>query len=121
MFTPIYTDPKQHGVSNKNGPVPPHKNDPYIPPSGYKTPQKIEVLGAKVRTQRVRTKVVEMLEADLSNPAGFFNNNLVGTLANKSALDLRDPNANELSMNDDGTLIYATGLGGTHVVGVNGP
>lgn len=69
----------------------------------------------------MRAKVVEMLEADLSNPPAFFNNHLVGSMANKTALDLRDPQANELSMNDDGTLIYATGLGGTHVVGVNGP
>lgn len=69
----------------------------------------------------MRAKVVEMVEADLSNPPAFFNNHLVGSLANKTALDLKDPLANELSMNDDGTLIYATGLGGTHVVGVNGP
>jgi hypothetical protein len=71
--------------------VPPHKNDPYIPPSGYKTPRKIEVIGAKVRTQRMRSKIVELPEADLSNPTGFFNNHLVGSVANKTALDLRDP------------------------------
>ena len=61
------------------------------------------------------------MEADLSNPPAFFNNHLVGSLPNKTAVDLGETKANKLSMNDDGTLIYATGLGGSHVVGINGP
>lgn len=121
IYTPIYTDPKQHATSAKLGPVPPHENEYYQPPSSYKTPTQIEVIGGKKKVSRTRAKIVESVEADLSNPPQFFNNYQVGTLAGKTALDLGDTMANKLSMNDDGTLIYATGIGGTHVVGVNGP
>jgi hypothetical protein len=38
IYTPIYTDPKQHGRSARTGPVPPHKNEYYQPPNSYKTP-----------------------------------------------------------------------------------
>ena len=64
---------------------------------------------------------MEQVEADLTNPPRFFNNHKVGSLPQGTALDLGETQANKLSMNDDGTLIYATGNSGTHVVGVNGP
>jgi hypothetical protein len=121
IYTPIYTDPKQHGTSAKMGPIPPHKNEYYQPPSSYKTPTMIEVIGGKKKISRTHAKIVETVEADLSNPPQFFNNHVVGSLPKGTALDLGETMANKLSMNDDGTLIYATGSGGTHVVGVNGP
>jgi hypothetical protein len=92
-----------------------------VPPSSYKVPRIVEVIGGKRKVERVRTKVLESVEADLSNPPNFFNNYLVGNLASGSAVDIKDTRANKISMNDDGTLIYASGEAGTHVVGVNGP
>jgi hypothetical protein len=45
IYSPIYTDPKQHATSANKGPIPPHKNDYYQPPASYKIPTKIDVIG----------------------------------------------------------------------------
>lgn len=107
----------QRSVVIGGGPIPPHEPEPYYAPKSYKTPEIVNVLQPEKTARREVTKITEVLDTDVSDRAGFFNNNqTVGT-----GLDINDTMANKLSMNDEGTTIYASGLNGTSVVGVNGP
>lgn len=108
---------RQRSIVRDNGPVPPHEADPYVPPSSYKTPEQVNVVQAEKIAKREVTKIKEVVDTDLSNKDQFFRNyNTAG-----QGLDVGDVDANKLSMNDLGTTIYASGLNGTSVVGVNGP
>lgn len=107
----------QRSIVRGGGPVPPHEPDPYLAPKSYKTPQLISVIPPERTKRREVTKITEVLDADLTDRGNFFGNYATAG----TGLDLQDPLANKLSMNDEGTTIYASGLNGTSVIGVNGP
>lgn len=108
---------RQRSVVRDNGPVPPHEADPYVPPSSYKKPERVNVVQAEKIAKREVTKIKEVVDTDLSNKDQFFRNYQTAG----QGLDVGDVDANKLSMNDLGTTIYASGMNGTSVVGVNGP
>lgn len=121
-YTPKYMVPVdkpelQRSIVRGGGPIPPHEPDPYLPPKSYKIPQRINVIPPERTARREVTKITEVLDADISDRDYFFNN----YQTQGAGLDIGDTLANKISMNDEGTTIYASGLNGTSVVGVNGP
>jgi hypothetical protein len=128
-YSPIRTDPVQLPRSAFKGPIPPHKPEPHTPPKSYKKPKVVPVIVPKRKRVDKKVRFAEIPDSRIGlNGTSGNGKQIGGTDADKGAfwnsfkpagaIDLGDTKANKLALNSAGDTLYATGLGGTHVVPV---